>query len=401
MVVVTEYEDVDPVSMISLDGADPDHQGIAKVSIFGPAPPSDKLACKEESKSDDLSRRWSISSTMSLKANPWGNLGVVSQSLKRLPSQSSLYSKKSEVASLKSSRISENSTTADVSLSQAGRFNSQSASVDFTLSFNKMKTSSNSNRPAHYTWLKDGLCKLAENSASSLQCYHVDDAEHFVPLFFVIGACPNFVCSMQAVMYCRSHSRSKVDFWWVKPAKGRSDNTEDAIEMETLSRHSKGPHKNDPGRSRPFYQPLADLFEHDIATQGWHFGIEEASAGPDQKQEFRAFLQKDSDTETDEPGEKFYVHVFWLEDWSTNPLASKKYLRGKIVYQKRAGRGPLFARQYEIADEEISIFAFEEEMSSSYLPDDSVKTLWQAASMSMQSQSKKVNTLFSWMSRSQ
>merc|ERR1719277_3002927 len=84
----------------------------------------------------------------------------------------------------------------------------------------------------------------------------------------------NTFCGMQAVMYCASWD-CQVDFWWVKPSKTADSEGNFGIEQNTLSRHAKGPHKNDPGRSKQFYKPLADLFgQEGQCRDGSRFGIE-------------------------------------------------------------------------------------------------------------------------------
>merc|ERR1712032_797961 len=145
----------------------------------------------------------------------------------------------------------------------------------------------------------------------------------------MLGSCPNSLCGMQAIMFCSSLSETaasaSVDFWWVKPS--RASSTE--VERETLNRHGQGAHKNDPGRSKQCYQLLANLFEQNTLTGGWRFAIEIVSTKLGETAP-RAFMLQ----ETAKRAVRLYVHIIWQEDWTTNPFARTKYIKGKIVYQK-------------------------------------------------------------------
>mmetsp|Transcript_63073 Transcript_63073/g.137039 ORF Transcript_63073/g.137039 Transcript_63073/m.137039 type:complete len:404 (+) Transcript_63073:95-1306(+) len=232
------------------------------------------------------------------------------------------------------------------------------------------KPSGNTNTPQDYIWLRESLERLAANEAPMLGAVDHDTAKSFTPLFFVIGACPNALCGMQAVMYCVS-ADSSVDFWWVKPSK--SDPSR--LEPETLSRHSKGVHKNDPGRSRQFYKPLADIFEQGEIREGWRFGI--VNAKPIQKgaEAKRAYLERE--VQGHRKGYRLYVHLMWQEDWTSNPLARSKYIKGRIVYQRNVGARQFFSRQYEIHDGVVFISEYEESPFSAALPTEEVKRLWE------------------------
>lgn len=237
----------------------------------------------------------------------------------------------------------------------------------------KMKPSSNGNRPQDYAWLEDVLHKLSQNEAAALNCHDSDNGDKFTPIFFLIGACPNILCGMQAVMYCAGRSCGKVCFWWVKPAKGTGPGPP-RLEEATLQLHTRGSHKNDPGRSRQFLKPLADVFESGASTQGWRFGTE-VTMSRFGKKAVRAFLQQER-----EDAPKMWVHILWQEDWS-NPLSSKKYIKGKIVYQKFVAASQYFSRQYEYNDGVMTISAYEEPPHCAPLPTDEVKTLWDLRAM--------------------
>ena len=95
-------------------------------------------------------------------------------------------------------------------------------------------------------------------------------------------------------------------------------------------RNAAGPHKNDPGRSRAVYAPIADLFstggvsgvaapstsDADVIT----WDLEETAAG------LRACMRS-------EVGARYLVLV-WQEHWTANPFARSKFIRGKLLYQK-------------------------------------------------------------------
>merc|ERR1719210_286994 len=167
------------------------------------------------------------------------------------------------------------------------------------------------------------------------------------------------------MMFCCSEDCGKVDFWWVKP---RGDGPSE-LERETLRRHSKGPYRNAASKSRRFCQPLADIFEQGALMGGWRFGIEVASAhgGPEAP---RAFIQQEGRTG------RLFVHLIWQEDWTANPFARSKYMKGKLVYQKVVGAVQYFSRQYEIHDGNVLIADREERAWESLLPLEGVKDLW-------------------------
>lgn len=225
--------------------------------------------------------------------------------------------------------------------------------------------SSNANGPQDYLWLEETLSALARNEADALGCRDGASGKAFTPIFFVIGGCPNIFCGMQAVMYSVSGDR-EVDFWWVKPSKGSH-----GVEHNTLSRHAKGPHKNDPGRSKQFYKPLADVFTQGHAKDGLSFGIEAATASP-QRRAARAFV----DLETKGRRERMYLHLVWQEEWSTNPFTRSKYVKGRIIYQLNLEAGEFYSRQYLILNGVMNILDIEGRPTVAVLPSDEVKELF-------------------------
>lgn len=230
----------------------------------------------------------------------------------------------------------------------------------------RVKTS-NSNRPGEYTWLEDILNRIVSNQAHSLGCVDTVTGKAFTPIFLVVGACPNMFCGMQVVMYC-VNSDGDIDFWWVKPGKGNSSTS---VEPATLNRHMKGPHKNDPGRSKQFYKPLADLFTEEGQRDGVRFGVE---APPDDSQAPRAFLEEES---PEKGVERRYLHLVWQEDWSSNPFARSRYIKGKVVYQKSREDRYHYARQYSIIGSNMIFSGFEDEATESCFPGDELKELWE------------------------
>lgn len=229
----------------------------------------------------------------------------------------------------------------------------------------RIKTS-NANQPQDYRWLEATLIQVACNKANTLGAADAQTGKAFTPLFFVIGGCPNYFCGMQAIAYFTS-ADGEVDFWWVKPSK--TSGTE--IEQATLSRHAKGPHKNDPGRSKPFYKPLADMFqEGHRAEDGRKFFIE---APPGQTVP-RAIIEEDSSNDT---RRRLWVHLVWQEDWTSNPFSKSKYIKGKLVYQRSPADLQFYAREYCIKDGVFSFSLFEDGARDSVLPDESIKELYE------------------------
>jgi len=187
------------------------------------------------------------------------------------------------------------------------------------------------------------------------------------PLFIVAGTCPNGFCGMQAVLFSQVHDQ--VDFWWIKP----QNNDPARLEDNTLRLHSKGPFKNGPGKARSLYAPLAEKFS--VGHDGdFIFGVD--SIG-------RAFIEEGAG---DGGGRmRMLIYLIWQESWSS-ALAYKKFIRGKICYQKGMPDKPgpkegkaahLFARQYEIRDGQITIATrSEEESVASLLPPDSFQEMF-------------------------
>jgi len=239
-----------------------------------------------------------------------------------------------------------------------------------TLRRRASRSSGNANRPHDYKWLEATLESLAKNQAGTLGCVDIMSGKDFSPVFFVIGGCPNIFCGMQAVMYC-ANWECQVDFWWVKPGKAADGEGNFGIERNTLSRHAKGPHKNDPGRSRQFYKPLADLFSQECEHRdGSRFGIERVSSCSGGRA-LRAYMDKECEGRMT----RLYMHLVWQEDWTSNPFARSKYIKGKLVYQKDLQAHQFFARQYSITNGKISVSDVEEQAFSSVLPGDDVKDL--------------------------
>jgi hypothetical protein len=183
------------------------------------------------------------------------------------------------------------------------------------------RPSGNGNSPADYVWLEDALSRLRRCQADSLNAKDNQSSAKFMPIFFAIGACPNALCGKQAVMYSASE-KGVVDFWWVKPSKENSA----VLEDQTLRLHQTGPHKNSPGRSRQFYQPFADAIVEGRIIRGWRFGLAQVPCA-DGRDVPRAYIAQQADDST---GDRLYLLFLWMEDWTTNPFASCKYVKGKM-----------------------------------------------------------------------
>jgi len=226
--------------------------------------------------------------------------------------------------------------------------------------------SGNANLPSAYMWLEDSLELLAANQASSLACTG-ENKRRLVPILFVLGGCPNRFCGMQAMMFAMGAPKSAADvieFWWVKP----STESAQEIDRETLSLHDSGQHKNSPGSSASFYQPLADLFQQRVRVTAFTFGT---------KKVIHNGVETDRAVIYNEKGaEVLYVIGLWQEDFTLNPMAWSKYIKGKIIYQKSFETGEYFSRQYEIHDGAPFIADFEEGPVLTVLPTAAIKNLW-------------------------
>lgn len=236
----------------------------------------------------------------------------------------------------------------------------------------------NKNRPSQYAWLGSLLGQIAAGCAPIVADDSVPTTRG-VPLFVVAGACPSVLAGMQAIMFSAMRDRAgppkpvthpiegfgphapsacgsasaaglRFDFWWVKPRSSTSKE----LEPHTLHKHSYGPHKNEAGRSRAVYLPIAALWEDDVgavASGGkLRFGVSTCRCAHCRRQvgavDAMAPGQMASDAAIDsslvatrawiesvETGERYVLILVWLEDWST-PFARSKFMRGKIVYQR-------------------------------------------------------------------
>merc|ERR1712187_86739 len=137
----------------------------------------------------------------------------------------------------------------------------------------------------------------------------METGQKATPIFVIAGGCPNTFSPMQAVVYCRLPTG--VDFWWLKPKA----NNMNELEENTLHRHANGPHKNDPGKSRNVYQPLADKFEG--KTDGdFFFGVDDRG---------RAYIEDLDPSNTTK--QRMLVYFIWMESWSS-PLARRRFVQG-------------------------------------------------------------------------
>jgi len=221
----------------------------------------------------------------------------------------------------------------------------------------------NNNRPSHYTWLEPLLMSIATNQAPAV-IDHSTQARG-TPLFVMAGACPSVLAAMQAVVFTAMYDAKSphaarlaadgsapapplaaeqpaTDFWWLKPQ------ADDATRLteETLHRHSAGAFKNDPGASKKVYAPLAALFSSAGKTSDGKlsFGV---LTRHEVNGRARAFIE---DVAT---GARYLICFVWLEDWSSPFSWGKKFMKGKLVYQKGAAdsaSGPYYARVFEFAD---------------------------------------------------
>lgn len=73
-------------------------------------------------------------------------------------------------------------------------------------------------------------------------------------------------------------------------------------------------------------------------------------------------------------GQRYYVCLVWMEEYPSTPFG-KKYLRGKLVYQREPGEGRYYVRPYGIQGSSLVIppGAALEEAVEAVLPPDRIK----------------------------
>jgi hypothetical protein len=260
----------------------------------------------------------------------------------------------------------------------------ESAQLEATL-----KALPNKNRPSDYRWLEGLLGMIAFNAAPVVR----DLATQAVgsPLFVMAGACPSVFAGMQAVVFTamyepRSPSsvrlsaggtgapskeeRPTIDFWWLKPRPEDGN----ALQEDTLHRVPKGTWKNDPGASKKIYSPLAALFDAGgTSTDGkLRFGVLPRA---DANLRARAYI------ECTATRVRYLLCWVWLEDWSSPISLGKKYMKGKLVYQRgdqgvaSASTGRYYARPFKFLESLLIVppgSHLEEEVGG-VLPADSLK----------------------------
>jgi len=204
---------------------------------------------------------------------------------------------------------------------------------------------SNRNRPSEYVWLAELLASIIGNTVQLVR--DVATAQQLQPMFVVAGACPNSFCGMQAVQYALptggGGKQQPIDFRWIKPQAANPR----LMERQTLDRQPKGPHKNDPGRSRALYVQFAELFEAGgaAAVGGGllRFGVDTHAGAR------RAYIEQIRS------GERHYIFLIWQESWTSNPFASSKFIVGKLVYQRDPSSPLLYERPYAYKDGVLSV----------------------------------------------
>lgn len=233
----------------------------------------------------------------------------------------------------------------------------------------------NKNRPADYSWMRELLVRIVQCRAPPVHDAATGMAG--TPLFVVAGACPSILAGMQSVMFAAMHAADDaapptVDFWWIKPRS----NDPNELEPQTMSRNTRGIHKNIPGRSASLYAPIGAAIQNGASTGG---AIDD-SAGEDapcfglERVEgfgWRATLRRGS-----EPGVTRYLVLVWQELWSS-PLARSKWIEGKLLYQRQDSASlmdsSLFAAPYRFDGKAIAVALEAEEPVPSVLPPDSFK----------------------------
>jgi len=196
----------------------------------------------------------------------------------------------------------------------------------------KLIKSTNPNKPLDYVWMSEVMRAIdADNEVAGSY-----------PLFCVAGACPSAFANMQSVMFAYTKAK-KVDYWWIKPEK---DNAE-ALEKATLTYNTAGAWKNDPGKSKSVYDPVMDLFNKGVKHGDLSFVIHQ-----DGKRPRSCICVNDAKGAVKE---QLYIFLIWQEDWTINPFARSKFLKGKVVFKHHPGEPFFYAREYLLKD---GIFKF-------------------------------------------
>ncbi|CAE7819781.1 Rbp6 [Symbiodinium necroappetens] len=263
----------------------------------------------------------------------------------------------------------------------------------------------NKNRLSHFHWLQELLAMVVDGKNKAMATC-VESRRRGTPLFAVAGVCPNSLCGMQAVMYCKFDK--DVDFWWIKPKVDKPDQ----LERNTLDLHKEGKFRNATGKSRALYLPLAEKFAGSkevvaLLVQSCHMGVVgharshmnedpwckipkyaalmamcllrdwyEGSFEFGMDDNGRAFID-----ETTATGRcRMLLYLVWQENWSSF-FAYNKFIEGKLFYQRgqpwecpesqAKTAAPFFARQYRLEGGSLSIAGVEtEETVLSLLPPD-------------------------------
>lgn len=223
--------------------------------------------------------------------------------------------------------------------------------------------SSNNNRISEFSWLHEVLEMIVRGAAEDA-VKDLESKRQGRPLFVVAGACPNSLCGMQALLF--SHFLNDVNFWWLKPTASDSQR----LEQKTLDMHSSGPHRNTPGKSKGFFQPLAEKFRGQ-SEGDFSFGVDADG---------RAYIDETENGVV----RRLFIYFVWQEKWSSF-FACKKFIEGKLFYQRSdpvAGEeGLFFARQYRLEGGQLTILGSEtEESHNTILPPDSLQDLWSISS---------------------
>ena len=249
----------------------------------------------------------------------------------------------------------------------------------------------NKNRPSHFLWLQSLLNDISNRRPPDAPPDGgKPSARSGTPVFVVAGACPSNFAGMQAVVYVAVEERGSnpkppvVDFWWVKPRAAHPSR----LEAATLPRNKEGAHKNTPGASAAVYAPLAKLFSEPPAAQDMRFSLEKCAVPPEVtsgRETSRSAAREGAQggataasgwracvRSTSDPSVGGYLCLVWQEAWSS-PLAYRKWIQGKLLYQKDPAVRRFHACPYRIDGKAVSVnLALEKEVIS-VLPPDSFK----------------------------
>ncbi|CAE7825897.1 unnamed protein product [Symbiodinium sp. CCMP2592] len=88
-----------------------------------------------------------------------------------------------------------------------------------------------------------------------------------------------------------------------------------------------------------------------------YFGVEEVPSPTTSGKAPRAYIYQDTAGAT---VKKHFLTLVWQEEWTQNPFARHKYIKGKIVYQRSPEDIEFFTKAYTIMDGRMMLSEIED-----------------------------------------